>query len=105
MSDQRLITIRPKPAPRAYAPPAPRIQASPAARPEAPRPAPALRAQRRKARRVNFLAKSLELVPKYLAFKLTKARLLPAQGPINLTLSVTNVCQSRCKTCDRRVDA
>lgn len=100
MSDQHLITIRPKPAPRAYAPTAPRTQVIPAARPEAPLPATVLRAQRRKARRADFLLKSLELAPKYLAFKLTKARLLPAVGPINLTLSVTNVCQSRCKTCD-----
>jgi MoaA/NifB/PqqE/SkfB family radical SAM enzyme len=40
-----------------------------------------------------------ELAPKMLRYRLARQGLLPPGMPINLTFSVTNVCQSRCKTC------
>jgi len=40
-----------------------------------------------------------ELVPKMLRYRLARRGLLGPGMPINLTFSVTNVCQSRCKTC------
>lgn len=40
-----------------------------------------------------------ELVPKMLRYRLTRRGLVGPGRPINLTFSVTNVCQSRCKTC------
>ena len=40
-----------------------------------------------------------ELVPKMLRYRLAKRGLVRPGMPINLTFSVTNVCQSRCKTC------
>ena len=40
-----------------------------------------------------------ELVPKMLRYRLARRGLVLPGMPINLTFSVTNVCQSRCKTC------
>jgi len=40
-----------------------------------------------------------ELVPKMLHYRLARRGLVGPGRPINLTFSVTNVCQSRCKTC------
>ena len=40
-----------------------------------------------------------ELAPKMVRYRLARQGLLPPGMPINLTFSVTNVCQSRCKTC------
>ena len=39
------------------------------------------------------------LLPKTLQFKLAQRGLIPAPYPMVLTFSVTNMCQSRCKTC------
>lgn len=99
MSEQQLITIRPRPPARSYVPPPRQDGASgpsPLSSAMPPAPSPPFRRNRLS----SFLSKSVELVPKYAAFKLVKHRLLRAQAPINLTLSVSNVCQSRCKTCD-----
>lgn len=41
-----------------------------------------------------------ELLPKMGQYRLAKAGLSKPGTPINLTFSVTNVCQSRCKTCN-----
>jgi MoaA/NifB/PqqE/SkfB family radical SAM enzyme len=40
-----------------------------------------------------------ELLPKMMRYRLARRGLVDAGMPINLTFSVTNVCQSRCKTC------
>lgn len=40
------------------------------------------------------------IYPKTIAFKLAYHGLIPVPGPITLTFSVTNLCQSRCKTCN-----
>jgi MoaA/NifB/PqqE/SkfB family radical SAM enzyme len=40
-----------------------------------------------------------ELLPKMLRYRLAHRGLVSPGLPINLTFSVTNVCQSRCKTC------
>jgi len=40
-----------------------------------------------------------ELVPKMLRYRMARQGLVSPGMPINLTFSVTNVCQSRCKTC------
>lgn len=40
------------------------------------------------------------IYPRTIAFKLAYRRMIPVPGPITLTFSVTNVCQSRCKTCN-----
>ena len=40
-----------------------------------------------------------EILPKILRYKLSRWHLAAPGLPINLTFSVTNVCQSRCKTC------
>ena len=39
------------------------------------------------------------LLPRVVGYRLSHAGLINPPGPINLTLSVTNMCQSRCKTC------
>jgi len=41
-----------------------------------------------------------ELAPKIIRYKLSRANLINSGKPINLTFSVTNICQSRCKTCN-----
>lgn len=40
-----------------------------------------------------------ELLPKVVAFKLARKNLIKPIMPVTLTFSVTNMCQSRCKTC------
>ena len=40
-----------------------------------------------------------EILPKVVQYRLARWGLVPPGKPINLTFSVTNVCQSRCKTC------
>ena len=45
---------------------------------------------------LNYLK---ELAPKMLRYRLARRGLVLPGMPINLTFSVTNVCQSRCKTC------
>ncbi len=40
-----------------------------------------------------------ELLPLMLRYRFSKMGLMLPANPINLTFSVTNVCQSRCKTC------
>ncbi|MHB0998961.1 MAG: radical SAM/SPASM domain-containing protein [Armatimonadota bacterium] len=45
------------------------------------------------------MSKQINLIPRVIGYKLSKAGLIKTPAPINLTLSVTNMCQSRCKTC------
>jgi MoaA/NifB/PqqE/SkfB family radical SAM enzyme len=40
-----------------------------------------------------------EIAPKLLSYRLTRWGILPPDMPLNLTFSVTNLCQSKCKTC------
>lgn len=40
-----------------------------------------------------------EILPKMIRYRLARLRLIAPGTPLNLTFSVTNVCQSRCKTC------
>ena len=44
--------------------------------------------------------KPLEMVPKIINYRLARRGWIKPAMPINLTLSVTNACQSRCKTCN-----
>ncbi len=46
---------------------------------------------------INYLK---ELLPKMIRFRLARRGLASPGMPLNLTFSVTNVCQSRCKTCN-----
>ena len=41
-----------------------------------------------------------DLLPKILNYQLARRGLVKPTSPINITLSVTNMCQSRCKTCN-----
>jgi MoaA/NifB/PqqE/SkfB family radical SAM enzyme len=41
----------------------------------------------------------MELLPKMIRYRLARLGLMPPGKPLNLTFSVTNMCQSRCKTC------
>jgi MoaA/NifB/PqqE/SkfB family radical SAM enzyme len=41
-----------------------------------------------------------ELLPKMVRYRLARKGLMSPGVPINLTFSITNVCQSRCKTCN-----
>jgi MoaA/NifB/PqqE/SkfB family radical SAM enzyme len=41
-----------------------------------------------------------DIFPKIPQYHLARANLLPPALPFNLTFSVTNICQSRCKTCN-----
>ncbi len=41
-----------------------------------------------------------DLFPKAINFKLARSGITKPGPPINITLSVTNMCQSRCKTCN-----
>ena len=41
-----------------------------------------------------------DILPKIPQYRLARANLLPPPLPFNLTFSVTNICQSRCKTCN-----
>lgn len=40
-----------------------------------------------------------ESLPKMIRYRLARLRLMKPGTPINLTFSITNICQSRCKTC------
>jgi MoaA/NifB/PqqE/SkfB family radical SAM enzyme len=40
------------------------------------------------------------IFPKTLAFRAARARLTKAPAPMTLTFSITNACQSRCRTCN-----
>ena len=48
----------------------------------------------------NMLDYIKELAPKIFRYRLARRRLARPGMPINLTFSITNVCQSRCKTCN-----
>ncbi|MEW6673296.1 MAG: radical SAM protein [Thermodesulfobacteriota bacterium] len=39
------------------------------------------------------------MLPKIIRYRLVRHRLVPPGMPLNLTFSVTNICQSRCRTC------
>jgi len=41
-----------------------------------------------------------ELLPKMIHYRLARMGMISPGGPMNLTFSVTNICQSRCKTCN-----
>jgi len=41
-----------------------------------------------------------ELLPKMIRYRLARWGLASPGMPLNLTFSLTNVCQSRCKTCN-----
>ena len=45
---------------------------------------------------INYIK---ELLPKMMRYRLARKGMIGPGLPINLTFSVTNVCQSRCKTC------
>ena len=47
----------------------------------------------------SLLREGLNFVPKILSYKFARAMGQPAMLPISLTVSVTNMCNSRCKTC------
>lgn len=40
-----------------------------------------------------------EILPKIIGYRLSRFGVIKAGNPFNLTFSVTNVCQSRCRTC------
>ncbi|MFO7665577.1 MAG: radical SAM/SPASM domain-containing protein [Desulfobacterales bacterium] len=40
-----------------------------------------------------------EVLPKMIQYRLARRRIVPYGLPLNLTFSVTNMCQSRCRTC------
>ncbi|MGB5157171.1 radical SAM/SPASM domain-containing protein [Desulfobacterium sp. N47] len=40
-----------------------------------------------------------EVLPKIIRYRLARKKIIPCGLPINLTFSVTNKCQSRCRTC------
>ena len=49
---------------------------------------------------MGMLSYAIELFPKVVKYKLSMLGLIKPPIPDNLTFSVTNMCQSRCKTCD-----
>jgi len=49
---------------------------------------------------MGILSYTIELFPKVVKYKLSMLGLINPPIPDNLTFSVTNMCQSRCKTCD-----
>jgi len=49
---------------------------------------------------MGTLSYAIELFPKVVKYKLSMIGLIKPPIPDNLTFSVTNMCQSRCKTCD-----
>lgn len=49
---------------------------------------------------VNLKEYALELAPRIVGYRLSRTGLFPVPSPINLTFSVTNMCHSRCKTCN-----
>ncbi|MDY7039130.1 MAG: radical SAM protein, partial [Thermodesulfobacteriota bacterium] len=40
-----------------------------------------------------------EIIPGMIRYRLARLRLMTPGTPFNLTFSVTNMCQSRCRTC------
>jgi len=46
---------------------------------------------------VNYLK---EVLPKIIQYRLARSGIISPGLPLNLTFSVTNICQSRCKTCN-----
>ena len=48
---------------------------------------------------MNFKTYLTEFLPKALNYKLSRLGMVKPAMPITLTFSVTNICQSRCKTC------
>jgi len=50
--------------------------------------------------KMGILYYAIELFPKVVKYKLSMIGLIKPPIPDNLTFSVTNMCQSRCKTCD-----
>lgn len=49
---------------------------------------------------VKNMKSQLSLLPRIFACNLARRGIVKAPGPINLTFSVTNMCQSRCRTCN-----
>ena len=41
-----------------------------------------------------------EVLPKVIQYRLARRRIVPPGLPLNLTFSITNMCQSRCRTCN-----
>ena len=41
-----------------------------------------------------------EVLPKMIQYRLARRRIVPYGLPLNLTFSITNMCQSRCRTCN-----
>lgn len=46
---------------------------------------------------MNYLK---EVLPKMIQYRLARRRIVPPGLPLNLTFSITNMCQSRCRTCN-----
>ena len=46
------------------------------------------------------ISQNLRLLPRMIGYKLAYHNLINPPAPINFTFSVTNMCQSRCKTCN-----
>ncbi len=42
----------------------------------------------------------IEVLPKMIRYRLARLKMIPPGMPLNLTFSVTNICQSRCRTCN-----
>jgi MoaA/NifB/PqqE/SkfB family radical SAM enzyme len=49
---------------------------------------------------MDILNDSLQLIPKFVGYKLSRLGIVKPPMPMTLTFSVTNSCQSRCKTCN-----
>jgi MoaA/NifB/PqqE/SkfB family radical SAM enzyme len=49
---------------------------------------------------MGIISQGMELVPKVAQYKLSRAGVIRPPMPDNLTFSITNMCQSRCKTCN-----
>ncbi len=49
---------------------------------------------------MNILSYAVELFPKVIKYKLSFLGIIKSPLPDNFTFSVTNMCQSRCKTCN-----
>ncbi|MBI2844723.1 MAG: radical SAM protein [Armatimonadetes bacterium] len=49
---------------------------------------------------MSLKATLIDLLPKAANYRLSRCGIVRPASPINITLSVTNMCQSRCKTCN-----
>lgn len=49
---------------------------------------------------MEFRSQATDLLPKVANYRLARLGIIRPTSPINITLSVTNMCQSRCKTCN-----